>query len=567
MLTGPYVSAAHVVELDLAGVSKGHAQILLSLPGGRQVRLDREAFEARPSGDAMWRGRSAQYANSEAVITIKNGLIVGRITLDNEAYIIRPSANGKHQLEKLDTDAFPDCDSGAGEVVAGEEMPGTTEFFNAESSDGSAPVTIDLLSVYTSRVSDRLGGDAAAEALIQAAVDNANASFANSGMNLVYRLVHTEQVRYTTAGTITNDLYWVAEDSNVAALRDKYAADMVSIIVDTTSSCGTGYVQRSPGPGFASYAFQATDMDCAVGNLTFAHEHGHNMGMEHNMENSSVGNNPAAASYDFSFAHYEDGSYRTVMSYSSQCSEGCTRVTRHSNPEGIYAATTTGIAGEQDNAQTGSLTAPIVSTFRSAADTGGGNLAPQAAFSVATADLSAAFTDDSGDADGSITNWAWEFGDGFTSSSQSPTHLYATTGTYTASLQVMDDQGATSTSSKSLAVNEPTEPVPAVPTAPYSFSKSVQQAGRGKKKTITSITLSWSHEFANVDYFVLQGCLESTTGKGKNRVVSCEWSEMLSAITPESSSVSAPTLEADYRYRIKAVNDIGSSPWSNEVKI
>ena len=103
MLTGPYVSAAHVVELDLSGASKGHAQILLSLPGGRRVRLDREAFEVRSSGDAMWRGRSAQYANSEAVITIKNGLMVGRITLENDAYMIRPSTNGKHRLEKLVT--------------------------------------------------------------------------------------------------------------------------------------------------------------------------------------------------------------------------------------------------------------------------------------------------------------------------------------------------------------------------------------------------------------------------------------------------------------------------------
>ena len=57
----------------------------------------------------------------------------------------------------------------------------------------------------------------------------------------------------------SNDLiqYMLAVDRNnaqVAELRDQYGADMVSVIVDTPSSCGTGYVQRNPGPGFAAWA-------------------------------------------------------------------------------------------------------------------------------------------------------------------------------------------------------------------------------------------------------------------------------------------------------------------------
>jgi len=251
------------------------------------------------------------------------------------------------------------------------------------------------------------------------------------------------------------------------------------------------------------------------------------------------------------------------MSYAAPCANGCTRVTRHSNPDGIYADTATGVFGERDNAQTGRLTAPIISAFRDSADTAE-NVAPSSAFSIAATNLTASFTDSSGDADGSITNWAWDFGDGYSSSAQSPSHTYAATGTYTASLQVMDDQGATSTSSESLSVSDPAT---ALPTAPYSLSKSVVQSGRGKKKTIDSVTLGWSHDSVNVDSFVLEGCLEVTTGKGKKRSTSCNWTEMASAISAETRSMAAPTLEADYRYRISAVNNNGASPTSNDVKI
>ena len=54
-----------------------------------------------------------------------------------------------------------------------------------------------------------------------------------------------------------------------------------------------------------------------------------------------------------------------------------------------------------------------------------------------------AFTDTS---TGTPTFWAWDFGDGQTSSVQLPTHVYATAGTYTVSLTVSRSTGSASTS-------------------------------------------------------------------------------------------------------------------------
>jgi len=71
---------------------------------------------------------------------------------------------------------------------------------------------------------------------------------------------------------------------------------------------------------------------------------------------------------------------------------------------------------------------------------------PTAAFSYApssptTADT-VAFADGSSDADGTIVAWAWDFGDGATSSERNPAHRYAEAGDYEVRLSVTDDDGA-----------------------------------------------------------------------------------------------------------------------------
>ncbi|WP_246075821.1 PKD domain-containing protein [Aliikangiella marina] len=83
-----------------------------------------------------------------------------------------------------------------------------------------------------------------------------------------------------------------------------------------------------------------------------------------------------------------------------------------------------------------------------------GNQAPIAAFSVASNELTASFTDNSNDSDGSITARLWTFGDGAQSSEQNPVHSYVSAGTYTVTLAVTDDQDATDQVSQTITVSE-----------------------------------------------------------------------------------------------------------------
>jgi PKD repeat protein len=62
------------------------------------------------------------------------------------------------------------------------------------------------------------------------------------------------------------------------------------------------------------------------------------------------------------------------------------------------------------------------------------------------------FNDSSTDADGSIVNWTWSFGDGTISYGQHPGHQYAANGSYTVSLTIMDDNNMSATCNKSITV-------------------------------------------------------------------------------------------------------------------
>lgn len=100
------------------------------------------------------------------------------------------------------------------------------------------------------------------------------------------------------------------------------------------------------------------------------------------------------------------------------------------------------------------------------------NQAPTASFTTSctglTCDMNGAA---SSDVDGTITDYAWSFGDGATTSGASPTssHTYAAGGTYTVGLTVTDNLGATATTTRSVTVTSAAAP----PTASDDFARTV----------------------------------------------------------------------------------------------
>ncbi len=103
------------------------------------------------------------------------------------------------------------------------------------------------------------------------------------------------------------------------------------------------------------------------------------------------------------------------------------------------------------------------------------------------------------DIDGEIVAYNWNFGDGQNSTLSAPTHIYNQTGTYTATLMVTDDSGATASQSTQVTVrvNQP-DPLIVEANGPYSAKQeaSVTFSSEGTNDLDTEIT-SYLWEFGD----------------------------------------------------------------------
>jgi len=165
------------------------------------------------------------------------------------------------------------------------------------------------------------------------------------------------------------------------------------------------------------------------------------------------------------------------------------------------------------------------------------------------------------DEDGSIALYSWDFGDGNTSTGSLVDYTYTTAGSYVAALTVTDDGGEISLAT--ITINVTVQAT--VPEAPTALSAILVKTGKGKKKVISSAELNWVDNSINESNFVIERCLEQTTGKGRNRITTCDYSEYL--IVGEGVNNSQVSTESGYLYRVKATNEIGSSTYTNEVSI
>jgi len=84
------------------------------------------------------------------------------------------------------------------------------------------------------------------------------------------------------------------------------------------------------------------------------------------------------------------------------------------------------------------------------------------------APLSVSFSGTGADTDGTVTNYTWNFGDGSSANIQNPSHIFDSPGTFTVTLTVTDNGGATGSATKQIVVSAPNQ----APTASIAASPS-----------------------------------------------------------------------------------------------
>jgi hypothetical protein len=316
------------------------------------IRNKSEGLEMRGADDFTWRGKIVEDKFSgDVILTFKKGFVSSLIYSPNGVYEIMMKGD-KQILVELDQSLFPEC---AGDVKSENSKIATTE--NLGSGSDSAD-RIDVLVVYTPATKNILGGDAQAQTLAQQAIDATNTAYINSKIRQRVRLVHSAEYQYVETSSASTDLSALRNNASIQALRNTHNADLVAMIGEIQGACGIGYLMGAVSTNSQNNGFTFTGRTCAVGNLSFAHELGHNMGSHHNPEN---GSNP---SFPYGFGHYINGNFRTVMSYVDPCNSGCTRRPYFSNPSVVFNSEPTGINNQRDNARSIENTADFIANYR-----------------------------------------------------------------------------------------------------------------------------------------------------------------------------------------------------------
>ena len=99
------------------------------------------------------------------------------------------------------------------------------------------------------------------------------------------------------------------------------------------------------------------------------------------------------------------------------------------------------------------------------------------------------------DTDGTIAGYAWNFGDGNTSTAEDPSHTYATPGTYTASLVVTDDFGGTGSDSVQVTVIVNPPPTAGANAVPQSGPEDLTVAFDGSASLDNGTIVSYAWDF------------------------------------------------------------------------
>ncbi len=325
---------------EITTKSKKKKSLSLTLPDGRKIFLERDFLEKRKSGFS-WFGKVKGYPDSDVIITVEEGVLTGRIKLEDKIYEIKPFSleKGLYTVEdKEGKEVLPFGEDFIPPEHIQEEPIIQPTSVNYE--DGSR---VDALFLYTQEMEDKYGSSL--KSTLQRLADIANRAFRNSRINTKLNVVGI--VKYDTSDTnenvdISTSLKNISDSQEVENLREKYKADVVTLfrVYGGSRYCGLAWIPMylpediQSNLSYLSSAYKRSAFSVVnVGSsgryycsdLTYAHEVGHNFGCQHDRDHAQ-----SEGAYPYSYGYDIPGTFATIMSYDTP------EIEYFSNPDIYY---------------------------------------------------------------------------------------------------------------------------------------------------------------------------------------------------------------------------------------
>ena len=363
-----------IVRMDLGQLETARMEVMAGRPAHLALNLvDEVSFRAivertapTSSGYSL-SGKLEDTPFGTMALVLNDGVVMGKVRTLDGVYSIRSAGAGTYMIQRAQPIEFIEAPP-LRPLPPTSDVASRTDAMATEQDDGSE---IDVFVLWTSAAKEVFGGARHVRASIDLAVVETNDAFAASGTAQRIRLVGAVETDYDEPGLIEIQLARLVSPGDgyldeAHTLRDSYAADLVHVSLggycNEFGAAGIAYVMDNPSPSFESSAFSVS-VFCddfldgrGLSSRVFAHELGHNMGLQHDRyARFTTLNKPYPYSHGYVNQNaFEDGTtdraqWRTIMSYNDQCADAgfnCHQLLRFSNPTQRYNGHPLGIPGD-----------------------------------------------------------------------------------------------------------------------------------------------------------------------------------------------------------------------------
>ncbi|MEO6989869.1 MAG: reprolysin-like metallopeptidase [Aquihabitans sp.] len=344
--------------------------------------VDLEPFDSGAPGWDAWTGPVEGVDDGTATFIRRGDEVSGVVSTPDGTFRVQRRGDGNVARKTSEDLAARQTEPDYLIPPEGEQgMPPAGHRPESDRGIGAAPAAnrvVDVLVAYTPQARIEMGGKAAIEAEAALSIAATNTAYIDSGVNGAVRMVGVVETSFnialSEAGIIQLTDPSDGKADELPVKRDQLGADLVALLSGTSADlCGLGWYLDTMA-GTPEYGYSVIAHDCAVDLMAFAHELGHNMGLDHDRYVSP--NLSTFLPYAYGYVDVAGG-WQTIMAYDTKClallGTYCTALPRFSNPDqlrgGRPLGRPAGTTDAADNRKALNLTIPVVAGYRTANDT------------------------------------------------------------------------------------------------------------------------------------------------------------------------------------------------------